>query len=179
MQRSPTAGSWQVPSTQLPAQQSESLAHAPDAQLQQRPERQSSAKQQSPFPAQLPPAVWQQTPAVHAMPPQQSEVCRHWPFHPLHERPSQEGALARQPTASKVRKTRPIDVPGRSTAQYSPLITKNEPRIVPASFDFCLANLKRSASSAGTSMPSDSLKPTARFFLSSIVYSTLIDRPLS
>ena len=47
--------------------------------------------------------------------------------------------------------------------QYSPLITKNEPRIVPASFDFWRANLKREASSAGTSMPSESLKPTARF----------------
>lgn len=30
------------------------------------------------------------------------------------------------------------DIPGRSLAkgQYSPLITKNEPRIVPASLDF-------------------------------------------
>ena len=55
------------------------------------------------------------------------------------------------------------------SAQYSPLITKNEPRIVPASFDFCFANLKRGASSAGTSIPSESLKPTARFPLSSIV----------
>src|SRR5262245_51384281 len=63
--------------------------------------------------------------------------------------------------------------------QYSPLITKNDPRIVPASLDFCFANLKRGASSAGTSIPSESLNPTARFFLSSIVYSTLIDRPLS
>ena len=36
--------------------------------------------------------------------------------------------------------------------------------MVPASLDFCLANLNRDASSAGTSMPSDSLKPTARFF---------------
>jgi hypothetical protein len=35
---------------------------------------------------------------------------------------------------------------------------------VPASFDFCRANWKRSASSAGTCIPSDSLKPTARFF---------------
>ncbi len=47
--------------------------------------------------------------------------------------------------------------------QYSPLITKNEPRIVPASFDFCRANLNLPSSSAGTSMPSESLKPTARF----------------
>src|SRR5512143_945397 len=57
--------------------------------------------------------------------------------------------------------------------QYSPLMTKNEPRMVPASFDFCFADLKRGASSGGTSMPSESLKPTARFFLSSIVYITL------
>ena len=35
--------------------------------------------------------------------------------------------------------------------------------MVPASFDFCLANLNREASSAGTSIPSDSLNPTARF----------------
>src|SRR5262249_21078448 len=46
------------------------------------------------------------------------------------------------------------------------------------SFDFCFANLKL-ASSAGTSIPSESLKPTARFFLSSSVYSTLMARPLS
>jgi len=58
----------------------------------------------------------------------------------------------------------PVDGGG----QYSPLITKNEPRMVPASFDFCFANLKRGASSGGTSIPSESLKPTARFFLSSI-----------
>jgi len=61
--------------------------------------------------------------------------------------------------------------------QYSPLITKNEPRIVPASFDFCRANLKRDASSSGTSIPSDNLKPTARFIPSSTPYITLIDRP--
>src|SRR5690348_8163486 len=30
---------------------------------------------------------------------------------------------------------------GPARFQYSPLITKYEPRIVPASFDFCLANL--------------------------------------
>ena len=35
--------------------------------------------------------------------------------------------------------------------------------MVPASFDFCLANLNREASSAGTSIPSESLNPTARF----------------
>ncbi len=63
--------------------------------------------------------------------------------------------------------------------QYSPLITKYEPRIVPASFDFCLANLNDS-SSAGISIPSESLKPTARFGLGpSMVYITLMDRPLS
>src|SRR6185312_16989694 len=66
-----------------------------------------------------------------------------------------------------------------SVPQYSFLITKNEPRMVPASFDFWRANLKRSASSAGTSIPSESLKPTARFLLSASVYITLIDRPLS
>jgi hypothetical protein len=33
----------------------------------------------------------------------------------------------------------------RLLTQCSPLITKNEPRIVPASFDFCFANLKRDA----------------------------------
>ena len=62
--------------------------------------------------------------------------------------------------------------------QYSPLITKYEPRIVPASFDFCRANLNE-LSSAGTSIPSESLNPTARFFASSSGYSTLIDSPLS
>ena len=51
--------------------------------------------------------------------------------------------------------------------------------MVPASFDFPRANLKREASSAGTSIPSESLNPTARFLRSSTVYITLIDRPLS
>ena len=63
--------------------------------------------------------------------------------------------------------------------QYSPLITKNEPRMVPASFDFWRANLNREASSGGTSIPSQSLNPTARLPASSMVYSTLMDRPLS
>ena len=63
--------------------------------------------------------------------------------------------------------------------QYSFLISKKEPRIVPASLDFCLANLNREASSAGTSIPSESLNPTARFVGASTVYITLIDRPLS
>jgi len=67
----------------------------------------------------------------------------------------------------------------RPRDQYSFLITKKEPRMVPANFDFCLANLNREASSSGTSIPSDSLNPTARFLGSSTVYSTLIDRPLS
>ena len=49
--------------------------------------------------------------------------------------------------------------------QYSPLITKNEPRIVPASFDLCRANLNE-LSSSGMFIPSESLKPTARFGLS-------------
>jgi hypothetical protein len=31
----------------------------------------------------------------------------------------------------------------KSARQYSPVITKNEPRIVPASFDFWVANLNR------------------------------------
>ena len=62
--------------------------------------------------------------------------------------------------------------------QYSPLMTKYEPRIVPASLDFCLANLNLDSSS-GTSMPSDSLNPTARLPPSASVYSTLIDSPLS
>jgi len=51
--------------------------------------------------------------------------------------------------------------------------------MVPASFDFCLANLNFVFSSSGTSMPSESLNPTARFLGSSIVYNTLIERPLS
>ena len=59
-------------------------------------------------------------------------------------------------------------------AQYSPLITKYEPRIVPASFDFCRANLNE-PSSAGISIPSESLNPTARFFGSSSPY-TDVDR---
>ncbi len=63
--------------------------------------------------------------------------------------------------------------------QYSPLMTKNDPRMVPASFDFCRANLNRGASSAGTSIPSESLNPTARFFASPTVYITLIESPLS
>ncbi len=63
-------------------------------------------------------------------------------------------------------------------AQYSPLITKYEPRIVPASFDFCRANLNE-PSSAGTSIPSESLNPTARFFGSSSGYKTLIESPFS
>ena len=65
----------------------------------------------------------------------------------------------------------------RIRAQYSPLITKKEPRITPASFDFWRANLKRDSSSSGTSMPSESLNPTARFSPSLMPYITLIDRP--
>ena len=67
---------------------------------------------------------------------------------------------------------------GAGRGQYSFLMVKKEPRMVPASFDFCLANLNREASSAGTSIPSESLNPTARFLASSRVYITLIDRPL-
>jgi len=63
--------------------------------------------------------------------------------------------------------------------QNSFLNAKKEPRMVPASFDLCLANLNREASSSGTSIPSESLNPTARFLGSSMVYMTLIDRPLS
>ncbi|MDX6722052.1 MAG: 4-hydroxybutyrate CoA-transferase [Solirubrobacteraceae bacterium] len=66
-----------------------------------------------------------------------------------------------------------------AAGQYSFLITKYEPRIVPASFDFCRANLKRDSSSGGMSIPSDSLKPTARFSGPSTVYITFTDRPLS
>ena len=62
--------------------------------------------------------------------------------------------------------------------QYSPLMTKKLPRIVPASFDFCVADLNREASSWGTSIVSESLNPTARFDPST-AYMTLIDRPLS
>ncbi len=61
--------------------------------------------------------------------------------------------------------------------QYSPLMTKKEPRMVPASFDFCVANLNRDASSSGTGMPSESLNPTARFDPGSRPYMTLIERP--
>lgn len=68
---------------------------------------------------------------------------------------------------------------GATRDQYSFLSTKKEPRMVPASLDFCLANLNRVSNSAGTSIPSESLKPTARFLGSSTVYMTLIDRPLS
>jgi hypothetical protein len=57
--------------------------------------------------------------------------------------------------------------------------TKNEPRMVPASLDFCLANLNREASSAGTSIPYESFEPTARSLGSSTVYITLTERPLS
>ena len=63
--------------------------------------------------------------------------------------------------------------------QYSCLMTKYDPRIVPASFDLWRANLKRDASSAGMSIPSDSLKPTARFSGPSTVYITFTDSPLS
>jgi hypothetical protein len=51
--------------------------------------------------------------------------------------------------------------------------------MVPASLDFCLPNVNRETSSAGTSIPSESLNPTARFSGLSRVYITLIDRPLS
>lgn len=42
--------------------------------------------------------------------------------------------------------------------------------MVPASFDFWRANLNLSASSAGTVMPSLSLKPTARFGISKVIH---------
>jgi hypothetical protein len=71
------------------------------------------------------------------------------------------------------------DLAEAGPGQYSFLISKKEPRIVPASLDFCLANLNREASSTGTSIPSESLNPTARFLGASTVYITLIDRPLS
>ncbi len=66
-----------------------------------------------------------------------------------------------------------------SIGQYSFLMLKYDPRMVPASFDRCRANLNREASSSGISIPSDSLNPTARLPASSMVYITLIDRPLS
>jgi hypothetical protein len=66
----------------------------------------------------------------------------------------------------------------REPVQYAPLITKKEPRITPANFDFWRANLKpAAASSSGTSMPSESLNPTARLPWSAMVYITLMDRP--
>ncbi len=68
----------------------------------------------------------------------------------------------------------PRPLPG----QYLFLMTKKEPRIVPASLDFCRANLNV-PSSSGISIPSESLKPTARFPSSSSAYITLIDKPLS
>ena len=65
-----------------------------------------------------------------------------------------------------------------AAVQYSPLITKKEPRITPASLDFWRANLKpAAASSSGTSMPSESLNPTARLPASAMVYITLMARP--
>src|ERR1044071_1568445 len=67
-----------------------------------------------------------------------------------------------------------VAMPGGAHAQYSFLMTKYDPRIVPASFDFCRANLNEESSS-GTSIPSDSLNPTARFPPSSSAYITLID----
>lgn len=70
------------------------------------------------------------------------------------------------------------DPAGVQGLSYSPLITKNDPRIVPASRDFWRANLNAS-SSLGTSIPWESLKPTARFLGSSIVYRTLTSRPSS
>ncbi len=71
---------------------------------------------------------------------------------------------------------RQVSPPG--TGQCSFLMVKKDPRMVPASFDLCRANLNREASSSGISIPSDSLNPTARFPASSMVYITLIDRPL-
>ena len=62
-------------------------------------------------------------------------------------------------------------------AQYSPLMTKNELRMVPARADFCLANLNLPFSSAGTSIPSDNFSPTARFFGSFTVYMTMSTSP--
>jgi hypothetical protein len=70
-------------------------------------------------------------------------------------------------------------VGGRSGGQYSFLNAKWEPRMVPVSFDFWRVNLNCEPSPAGTSIPSDSLNPTARCLGSSMVYITLIDRPLS
>jgi hypothetical protein len=99
----------------------------------------------------------------------------------IRERPA--AADRHEPSVAFFREDHPSTRSARSCLpaqrpQYSPFITKYEPRIVPASFDFCRANLNE-PSSAGTSIPSESLNPTARFFGSSSWYRTLIDSPLS
>ena len=81
-------------------------------------------------------------------------------------------SVAANVTVAPTNHTRP------TALQCSFLMTKYEPRMVPASLDFCRANLKEESSS-GMSMPSESLNPTARLPPSSSPYITLIDRPLS
>src|SRR5690606_36370512 len=95
--------------------------------------------------------------------------------HPLAVRGRPRLVVADRPRLVVADRHRLVVLP----SQYSPLMTKNEPRIVPASRDFCLANLDFPSSSFGTSIPSESLKPTARFLWSSSVYSTLTSSPSS
>ncbi len=104
-------------------------------------------------------------------------------FHPRGDADAAYGITPRPPR-SRHSELRRLDVEAGPIAasqatQYWPLITKYEPRMVPASFDFWRANLNES-NSAGMSIPSESLNPTARFgFSPSSVYRTLIESPLS
>ena len=81
-----------------------------------------------------------------------------------------------------MRYTGALDIDGDEEACMSTVPTPTTvlplDEINPASFDFCRANLNE-PSSAGTSMPSESLNPTARFFGSSSGYKTLIESPFS
>ena len=53
----------------------------------------------------------------------------------------------------------------------------NEPRIVPASFDFCRANFNGTRRVPRVLSIASGLNPTARLPPSSIAYITLTDRP--
>ena len=63
------------------------------------------------------------------------------------------------PEAAQTGVQHPRHVPARSrvscSVSYSFFKTKHEPRMVPASLDFCPANLNFEASSAGTSIPTE------------------------